>query len=271
MSVEVDRVKTAVLTSLLVVTLLPACGSTKAPREPAADTEPSYVLVDSGARFYQSPQADAPRQSGSMHPRTGDALTPRSVPVRYEWVADHEGWVEVRPTASEPAHCVGPSRQLQDFDLRLFVKRSALVPVLTATVTVTQPNGTEAAALAGRWLRPGQDEVVETNKRSKVPVAAVRVPLPASAIGFRYQGGALRPTLADWTYYLGPDAIFATDWEPESGFTGDVISVTAGEDADTVVATIRRRCVETTRPVKRRGARDQAGPSARRARLLRFG
>jgi hypothetical protein len=219
----------------------------------AAEDEPAerFVLVSRHAWFYQAPADDAPRFSLSAAPREDEGYAANALPYRLALVQRRGDWLEVRNPPPAGGHCVAAPRAIAPYALRLFVKRSAVGPVVRRAVVERIGRGLTARVVPGRWLKPGQRVV-------KTAGGKLRLKLAAADIGWFYtRKKPLPAALEQWIYYADSGDLVRRDRAgSRSGATHAVVAIESRPGRKTRRVTLRDRCVTYQRrlPKKRKNA-----------------
>lgn len=206
-----------------------------------------FVLVSRHAWFYQAPADDAPRFSLSATPLENEGQAAGAPPFRLALVQRHGDWLEVRNPPPGGGHCVAAPRVIAPYALRLFVKRSAVGPVVRRPVVKRYGRGLIARVAPGRWLKPGQRVI-------KAAGGKLRLKLAAGDIGWFYtRSKPLPQALEQWLYYADSGDLVRRDRAgSRSGATHAVLAIEARPERKTRRVTLRDRCVSYQRRLPKR-------------------
>jgi len=208
-----------------------------------------FVLVNRHAWFYQAPADDAPRFSLSATPLKNEGQAASALPLRLALVQRRGDWLEVRNPPLSGGHCVAAPRVLAPYALRLFVKRSAVGPVVRRPVVKRYGRGLVARVAPGRWLKPGQ-------RVAEAAGGKLRLKLASGDIGWFYtRNKPLPQALEQWIYYADSgDLVHRDRAGSRSGATHAVLAIEARPERKTRRVTLRDRCISYQRrlPKKRR-------------------
>ncbi len=164
----------------------PPTSSSRADTAPASDAEveapPRYVLLQESATLASGLDgtADIAR---ALDPSEAGSLRPLMWLVRH--IDTHGPWLEVETveTDIDGPHCATPSRRLDGYRLRLFVRVEDVAPVVRRETTLELPNGNRVTIGPGMPVTlPGRDGG-PTRVHTRPQMA---LPLPADAIGRDY-------------------------------------------------------------------------------------
>ncbi len=160
----------------------------------AGPPEPRYVLVAEDAWFYTAPNRHAPRFRDEIEPSVlGDLLGPQYWRLR---AGEAVGEFLAVETTDDDAGCLGQPL-LEDYRVRLYVERSALVQVLAGPWQVAGPEGTGVKMAAGTPLRRHGDrfevDAVGVHLRLRLPERLVSDSFAPSPLFDQLQGGSTVP------------------------------------------------------------------------------
>jgi hypothetical protein len=139
-----------------------------------------FVLVRRDAYLYAAPDRAAERARDPLAREYASRLGP-GWPFRF--VREHGEFVEVAPLGSNASdHCYPSANGLLGLDVRLFVERRALVPVVRALVTRSFDDGSGFTLASGVALvSRGRDRY-----DAEIGGATMRVELRADEVDWRY-------------------------------------------------------------------------------------
>lgn len=129
-----------------------------------------FVVVRRSAWLYSKPEEGAPRGRDVYHDRYAHELTPY---FAFRLVEDLGEWVAVAPLAYDVEHCHETPGQLRGLDLKLYVRKPDVAPVVKEKVHVEYPDGTSftlAAGLAVERPEAGWVEVLSAGHQAKLQV-----------------------------------------------------------------------------------------------------
>ncbi len=167
-----------------------------------------YALVWEDARLFRSARLDQDSSVGRLgyrpdHWRAGGG---RVIPVRV--VEDHGRAVEIETISREEArrHCDGAVRGVMDaYDLRIFVPRTELVPVVRTKIEMEYEDGSAALIAPGVAIR-----ATEQGNLIRLAGGAIEVPAPEELdhLGLSYSSPGFDEELepAPMPGHLAPEA-----------------------------------------------------------------
>lgn len=172
----------------VVVHLVVAAWAGAVAAQPRADGAPEYVLVRRDQPLYVHPDRAAARARDPWARRFVTRLGPYWV---MRWVGERDGWVELLTGEIPEAwnHCYETATGLREYELRVFVPREALVPVVVAPVRRELPGGGHVAVAAGVGLEPVGAAPAGGPGRYRAVLYGVTVELEldAASVGIRYR------------------------------------------------------------------------------------
>ncbi|MEM9493563.1 MAG: hypothetical protein AAGC55_30725, partial [Myxococcota bacterium] len=147
---------------------------------PVAAEDSEYVLIRSGTSLYAAPDRAAFAVPVGSRDRRSMGDLGRSIHV-LRFVAERGDWVEVAPARSG-IHCYyrRPATQL---DMRWYVPRQAMLPVLVGEVAIEPGDGTSLKVAPGVWAEPRR----RGRYRVRTPYLSVDLALTADQVGVRYR------------------------------------------------------------------------------------
>ena len=153
------------------------------PSEPPLSGE---VLVRDDAWLHAAP-GDAVR----FRVKGGDGPLADHEAHRFEVLADRGEWVQLAPGQTSgwpPRTCAYPLFELSELAVALWVKRDALVPVTTRTVTERFADGTYLVILPGSPV--GSERQSDGWRLMSSDDVSFFAPVPEAAVGYSFRGWA---------------------------------------------------------------------------------